>query len=458
MMRHVRKLGLIFLGVLLTALPREAAAIELTENLTLNGYVHYEHFSFIKNTGSPKIDSRNEVAFHTEWVFYGDDIKAFVAPEFRFDGSDEDRNDIFLDEAWMDYYSEYVDFRIGKQIISWGRADTIRPTDVWKIKDFTDFFEEEEEGIVALQARGFVGDFTLTGIWVPYFQPDTLPLTKENSRFFPSTFFPTLVPNGQAAFGLTSTGPYNIEYVDDNSLFPDDGVKSSEFGAKIDYTWEGWDFSLSYGYLHDRIATFFLGPNFVSETVNPFPGGTSNAVFALQEEHSRIHMIATDGATTVGQLGIRWEAAYFITSDHDGTNPLIDDPYLQATGGFDYTFTNVIGDQDVMILIQYATDQELPKQGQKNIRAGANLRHFFEHATLSVIEWKFSEYFKIQARAFINLRNADHQIEPEVQWSPADGLTLTVTGQIVGGIGGKDSFFTAFEDEDRVQARVEYAF
>ena len=122
MMRHVRKLGLVLWGLLLAALPQDAAAIELTENLSLNGYVHYEHFSFIKNTGSPKVDSRNEVAFHTEWIFYGEDIKAFVAPEFRFDGSDEVRNDIFLDEAWIDYYSEYVDFRIGKQIISWGET------------------------------------------------------------------------------------------------------------------------------------------------------------------------------------------------------------------------------------------------------------------------------------------------------------------------------------------------
>ena len=452
MRRQPRGLALIAVfGFVVSVLAaRPAHAFELAENLSLNGYVHYEHFSFLKNSGSPKIDSRNEIAFHGELIFYGDDLKVFVAPEFRFDGSDEDRNAIFLDEAWIDYYSEYIDFRVGKQIISWGRADTIRPTDVWKVKDFTDFLEDEEEGIVALQARGFVGDFTFTGIWVPYFQGATLPLTKTDSRFG----LPTMTNNGLANFGLTLPAPYTLAYVEDKTLFPDDGVKSSEFGVKVDYTWEGWDFSVSYAWLHDRIATFFLLP-VVSDT--PAPGGNT-AVLGYQEEHARIHMIATDGATTVGQLGVRWEAAYFITKDRKGTNPLIDDPYLQATGGFDYTFSNVIGDQDVMVLIQYATDVELPKQGAKNIRAGANLRHFFEHATLSVIEWKFTEYFKLQARAFINLRNADHQIEPEIQWSPADGLTIFVTGQIVGGIGGKDSFFTFFEDEDRVQLRVEYAF
>ena len=30
----------------------------------------------------------------------------------------------------MDYYTDFVDIRFGKQLISWGKADEINPTDI----------------------------------------------------------------------------------------------------------------------------------------------------------------------------------------------------------------------------------------------------------------------------------------------------------------------------------------
>lgn len=449
-------------------LPRTARAIDITDTFSISGFVEYEFFANTDNTRKDKADGRNEIQFHTEWIYRpSDELKAFVAPEFRFDANNEERNRVFLDEAYIDWYTEHIDWRIGKHIVSWGRADTIRPTDVWKVRDFTDFFADEEEGLVSVQGRFFSGDFALTGIWAPYFQPNTLPFYDERNRFMLLPYMGiagACAPAPGCISTLTSAGPYTIDYIELKDGLPEDSVKSSEAGAKMEYTWEGWDFSLSYAYLHDRIPTYVDG-------INPFiPGeeiiiadnpGTPTgdlAVFGLRPVHKRIHMIGTDGATTFDKLGVRWEAAYFITEDRKGYNPKIDDPYLQVTAGLDYTFTNLVEDQDLMILVQYATDTELPKKGVKNIREGVNLRHFFEQGILGVIEWKFSEYLKLSTRGFINVKNADHQIEPVLEWSPTDGLVLTLSGQIVGGTGGKDSFFTLFEKEDRVEGAARYSF
>ncbi|MEW6776688.1 MAG: DUF1302 family protein [Bdellovibrionota bacterium] len=452
---------------------RTASAIQLHEQLSLSGFVEYEFFGYVQDTKPGQVDGRNEIQFHPEFTFTpSEKLKAFVVPEFRFDGNDEERNRIFLDEAYLDVYTESMDFRIGKQIISWGRADTMRPTDVWKIRDFTDFFDEEVEGIVGVQARYFTGDLTVTGLWIPYFQANTLPFDNEKNRFFG---FPTVLPGSFIDANAGNPGSliscaacaYTLDYRMLDPLIPEDSVEGSEGAIKFEYTYEGWDFSLSYAYLHDRIPTSMQGLGFIfgpaaTDTIvldETSDGSTVGlAAVGIRPIHRRIHMIGTDGATTFDKLGFRWEAAYFLTEDMNGNDPTTDDPYVQVTAGFDYTFTNIYEDHDLMILVQYANDVEAPQQGAKNIREGVNLRHFFQHGILAVVEYKVSEYFKVSGRGFVNVLNADHNIEPEIEWSPVDGLTLTLGGTIVGGTGGKDSFFTLFEKDDRVEAAAKYSF
>ena len=40
-------------------------------------------------------------------------------------------------EAFIDYYSDLVDVRFGKQVIAWGKADEINPTDILNPQDLS---------------------------------------------------------------------------------------------------------------------------------------------------------------------------------------------------------------------------------------------------------------------------------------------------------------------------------
>lgn len=452
------------------AVPVRASALEVTEWLRIAGFVEWEVYAYPVGNEPGKNDGRNEVQFQTQWTIQpGSDVKAFVVPEFRFDTVDESRNAIFLDEAYLDFYTDYFDFRLGKQIISWGRADTIRPTDLWKVRDFTDFLDEEIEGILAAKARGYFGNLTLELIFVPFFQPHNLPVADKRNRFnrLPGsgligsgdTNCPGMIPSPPCAPALSGPGPYTVSYESLDFLQPEESIEGAEGAVKLEYTWRGWDFSLSYSYLHDRIPTYIDGIDIFGPGANVVQDdGQDTATFGLRPAYTRNHVIGMDFATTFGGLGLRGEAAYVITDDPDGDDPRIDDPYLQATAGVDYEFTDVIGDQDFSILVQFVMDVEVPEQGIPNIEEGVNLRHFFEYGTLSLFEWQLTEFLSAELRSFINVENADYLIEPRIDWSPYDGLELSLGGTIVGGKNNSESFFDQFEDEDRIEFAARYSF
>ena len=59
----------------------------------------------------------------------------------------------FLKEAYFDYYLENTDLRVGRQIIEWGSAYEINPTDVINPRDFTaEDPTSAELGVTSLKA------------------------------------------------------------------------------------------------------------------------------------------------------------------------------------------------------------------------------------------------------------------------------------------------------------------
>ncbi|MBI2569969.1 MAG: hypothetical protein HYV63_23435 [Candidatus Schekmanbacteria bacterium] len=433
--------------------------MQLSDELSLTGFVEYEYFAYTHEEGVDRIDSRNEIQFHSEWTFQpSSSVKGLAVPELRYDLSDETRNRVFLDEAYVDIYRENADWRVGKQIVSWGRADTLRPTDLWKIRDYTDFFDDEEEGIVGAQGRFFSANLTVSLLWVPYFQRHYFPLTSPGNRFF---LLPSAVPSGYAIPGLSHPGAYRLTYRELRDAIPDDTIDSSEGAIKLEYSRGGWDLSLSFSRLHDRLPTYVDGINLptggaivVAEEIDDQEGNT--AVLGIRPHYERILVVGMDVSTTFRKVGFRGEAAYVITSDRNASNSRIDDPYVKATVGLDYTISNFVGDQDLFVLLQYAVDVQLPHSDTKNVLQ-SDIRHYYEHAALTYFEWQISDYLRIGMRSFLNAINRDYQIEPEITWSPADSVTLRLGATMVGGRDTTDSFLSAFEKDDRAEASVRFS-
>jgi hypothetical protein len=412
-----------------------------TPRFRLGGLVQYENFSFFQDRDADLINFRNELKFLPDLeVRFSDKLRGALAVEFRKDFSDSSRSRVFLDKAYLDVYLPSWDFRLGRQIISWGRTDKIKPTDSFKRHDYTDFLDDDEEPIYAAKANYYIKDWTLEWVWAPIFEPDIFRLDPRNRW--------AALPRRADVPGV---GTFDLSYQVNTSARPAKNLKSSQAGFRLTQQHGGLDWSASYYYGYDRI------PTFVSDRVVAADLATGSATIELTPVHKRIQVVGFDWATVVGGFGLRGETSYTLTADRSGRDPLIDDPYFRFVGGLDRTFSRIISSHDLYLNLQYVLDTEVPRHGVKN-QDGVNvrLRHFYEQGLTAHLEYKFSEFKKVVARSFVNLEQGDFLIQTEFNWQPKDAWTWTIGGDFMDGKTG--SFFGLYSRNDRLRTSVKFNF
>jgi len=120
-------------------------------------------------------------------------------------------------EAYVDYYSDLVDVRFGKQIIAWGKADEMNPTDILNPQNLSNITEDKsirKIGLIELKTDMKRYGFVLTGIWKPEFESMQIP--KLGSRW---SFF--TIP------GMTSLP---------QPVYPENRLKNTEWALKLSHT------------------------------------------------------------------------------------------------------------------------------------------------------------------------------------------------------------------------------
>ncbi len=266
------------------------------EKLGLGGFIRSDYYSASKRLDNQK--SLPGITFQPKALpkfgSWGDaKIEARITDDnLRRDNRFQGR----LLEAYANFYLGSVDIRVGKQNIVWGRADGLNPTDVLTPKDFTLLSAKDEEerriGTYSVKANYYRGDYTLSLIWLPIFNPSTIPLT---------------APPG---FRLTEDKRSHGRWAEQG------------FAAKLDHTGGDFDWSLSYYYGLDVIPT-----------------GRSVTPTLADLTHNRIHMVGADFAKNLGRFGVRGEATYVHTQDPGGTDIVVKNPYVFYVLGADYDVT-----------------------------------------------------------------------------------------------------------------------
>ena len=228
----------------------------------------------------------------------------------------DDKPQARLLEAYGNLYFGEVDVRLGKQNIPWGRADALNPTDNLTPKDFTLLSARDEverrTGSWAAKVNLYRGTYTLSAIWIPIFNPTTIPIAP--------------VP------GITVT-----EDKRNDGSWTDQG-----FALKLDQTGGAFDWSLSYYYGLD---------------INPV--GVPVTPSLVQLIHTRVHVIGADFAKNFGRYGMRGEIAYQQTQNPDGSNPFIKKPNLYWVLGVDRDLTDDLN-ANVQIFQRYVLSYRNP--------------------------------------------------------------------------------------------------
>ena len=198
----------------------------------------------ISGTQSFDLDKSKDIWTRTRFKLkldhrMGDDAHARVNMKMYTVG--ESQFDWRLNEAYIDSYHilDKFDLRVGMQIISWGTAYRINPTDNINPVDLSEqeaFIPGERLPVSALRLKCYpTANLTLTGIVIPY-------------------FVPALQPPGIELPERTLNSSEHVFRLAAQSLWGWD-VSASYFGGKEDYPWTNGQYRDVKIYGGDAIGT-----------------------------------------------------------------------------------------------------------------------------------------------------------------------------------------------------------
>ena len=170
-----------------------------------------------------------------------------------------------LREAYAQADFGDVSFKLGRQIVVWGRSDRISPTDVMSSRDFTARVPDDDEqrnGNDLASLRWQVASDIAATAYIGRFESHRIPV-------------------GSLPVNLSILGQ----------------PTKPEYAVRLDRVGEGIDFSVSYFDGFDKSPRY----DFIQ----------SGAAGSFQRQHERMRMLGADVATSTGRWTFRGEAAAF---------------------------------------------------------------------------------------------------------------------------------------------------
>ena len=214
----------------------------------------------------------------------------------------ETRSKFLVREAFVDAYLGNLDVRFGEQIIVWGRADGINPTDNLGAQDMSSNVTTDDDRRIpnlALRLKFHSSPMTFEGVYVPFYQP-------------------TLQPPFELPSTLLTMGAED---------YPKKTLGNGALGLKLDVEMGSLDFSVScvygyapipgLGYKRDGLPAilgqayrYFTGSVSGEQLVQSAISNGSDNWFEVQWRAYRQVVVGADFSTTLfDKYGLRGEVA-----------------------------------------------------------------------------------------------------------------------------------------------------
>jgi hypothetical protein len=304
-----------------------------------------------------------------------------------------------LAEGWLGVSLGNLEARVGRQIVVWGRADRLNPTDNLSGRNYTLLLASDEEqrlGPGMVQMRWGRRAWTLDAYWIPEFRPNIFPVDRP--------------PPGVA-------------------LLPDrKRNRAGQFAFKVDYSSGKVDGSVSWFHGIDRTRDVHPAP--------PPPG----YLLGIEQRYADIDAYGGDLAGAVGPLGWRVEAAY----THVERAPL--DPFTKRSnfwmvGGIDLGLgngSNLNLQYSVRRIFDYSDPRRLPDPAQRAIASlSATVNNQLDRvqngATLRLARSFFNDTLQTEISAIHTFETRDTAIRPKLGYAISDRLHLAVGADIFAG-------------------------
>jgi hypothetical protein len=370
----------------------------LVEAIDLSGSLRGAYW-----TSSRTLDGREDLPTAALWLRGRWDLGSSVA--LVVDGSVRN-DDLFhardtggtFREGYLDARAGPLEVRVGKQIIAWGRADRINPTDNLTPRDFTLLVPEDGDqrfGTTGVRATYHAAGTAVTGIVLPTFEPHVIPLRRPPA---PSTL---------------------RERVPDDPVLQG-AVKIERAGGRVDW-------SLSY---FDGIDLF---PDLHIERIH-----ASGLDLALR--HHRIRVVGADAAAPVGPYTIRGEAAYTFT-EHARRGDQIKSPFFFLVLGADRTMPGAVY-LNVQYLVRVVSDFQDPDGIGDPIRRNVAVEQALINDQLDPVKhavavrvsrhW-LDETLAGELTLVISPNRWDYAVRPKITYAVTDRLKVTAGASLFRG-------------------------
>lgn len=346
-----------------------------------------------------------------------------------------------LGETYLRVYNPLPGLTLtaGRQLVHWGTADAINPTDNWNPPDYSDPLTWDARRPAWMLHADYspVNEFGIELGAKPLFEP----ALSVSDRWLHVDYLPSEFALREGlvqefiGYGLDSVtaryvaGTYTINIAEDYQL-PANRLRDMTYGGRVRTHFSVFDLSASvlrgYGYL----------PTAVSEVVTDTATRTMN--FTLHERYARRTAIGGDAAASVGGVGLWAEAAW---SASDDTLP---GDELSFIGGFDYTAAGF-----------YLNAQYL--HGQFPLALMQTSGEPDKDFVLAALERKFfADRLLLRAGGAVDMKHGSLAFMPLARWMPADAVELDLTGFVFAGKAG--SAFAPLDANDEACFGVRYRF
>ncbi len=330
------------------------------------------------------------------------------------------RNQIWdFKEAYTGFYSTYFDMSLGKQIITWGKASDINPTDVVNPQDFSDFLEEKsvrKKGLFLLKTNIKLVNLGLEGIIKQEFDSARIPS-----------------PGSRWAFYSTQSG---------NALLPETEMpinSPSNFEEAIRISWAGSVIDASLCYFNGR--------------------DQQPTIRNSQSKFYRTQMFGGDISTSLCEAEVWAEAAYFHTADPDGKDMFIKNPYFQYILGGNYEIP-----WDVKLTLQYfqeiitKTHNNTEQKIEEAISSKLGIGYPLEQSLILNLDKSFgpNEKYRCQVAITYDIKENGVFFNPKFSDSFTDRVSCELGGAFFSG--DETSFYNRFQNNNEAYLKLLYTF
>jgi hypothetical protein len=372
------------------------------------------------------LDGHRNIASGSAWLKGSADIAGgtFVAEGWaRHDQSLRDgggRSEAKLREAYYARSEGDWDVRLGRQILPWGRADEINPTDRLTPRDYTLLVPESSDqrlGLLAAKVTRHFGDMALTGIWMPGSRPHVLPVRP----------MPGVAVRSEAARHR-----------------PQVALKLERTGGDID-----WSVSWFHGRDNDPdLAIASMGPSMLD----------------LRLRQPRVDVLGVDAAGVIGRFSWRAEAAYSHVRSQSREDPLAKRSNLFAVVGADwdagaavnvnmqFVARRVLGWSDPRAL----ADPMLRSLAVEQAVVSSQLNRTQTGASLRLSRGWLNDTLRTELQAVVSFTTHDFVLRPKLIYALDDRWKLTVGADVFRG--RTQSYFGRLRDLSMGYAELAYAF